>query len=147
MARPKAAKVQADPPKEKQLEVKEDLRLTFEVIGDTEETRIGRKSEYTVPANELDFIHVEVEAVEFEKRGGRKKSRPRVVILDGRTWPTWRQYAHKIGFSYRRVLYAPDGAHQDFPVIQTPAELAKEKQINTLKAQLAELGLDIVPTK
>lgn len=68
----------------------------------------GRVTEYTVPTNEEDIVHVEIEKTSFASRGkGSKNSVPSVQKFDQRAWLQFRKNAHSLGYDHVRVLYAP----------------------------------------
>lgn len=69
----------------------------------------GRLKEYTVPADELDSVHVELEKEEL--KGLEKTSKPYVQKFDLRAFDNFRKNGRMLGFSHIRVLYAPEGVN------------------------------------
>lgn len=91
--------------------LREDDVLTFEPTGN-EEMDKGRVTEYAVPEDEDTLVHAEIEKVSFNRTGseaGVKTSKPSVVKFDVRAWNNFKKNAHNLGYSYVRVLYAPEG--------------------------------------
>ena len=76
----------------------------------------GRVKKYVVPAGEEGAVHAEIEQVQFETGTGRKKSVPTVQKFDPRAWNNFREACRSLGYTYVKVLHAPEG---------TPTEIAE----------------------
>lgn len=87
----------------------------------------GRVTEYEVPANELDIVHVELEQTELDRSSGDKKSKPYVQKFDDRAWNQFRANAKKLGYNHVRVLYAPEGTNVEV-LDPVKAETKEEKK-------------------
>lgn len=69
----------------------------------------GRVRAYKVPAGEEGSIHAEIEQVQFDAATGRKRSVPTVQKFESRAWDHFRRNAVKLGYTYVKVLHAPEG--------------------------------------
>ena len=78
----------------------------------------GRKTSYTVPENEQNAVHVELEKVEMDNVTFEKKSKPEVVIYDINAWMMAKRNLALLGFSHIRVLYAPKGVDTEVPTLK-----------------------------
>ncbi len=88
----------------------------------------GRVTEYTVPTNEEDIVHVEIEKTSFASRGkGGKKSIPTVQKFDKRAWLQFRKNAHSLGYDHVRVLYAPSDMREEDLKVVVPEAPKEEK--------------------
>ena len=87
----------------------------------------GRKDpkNYKVKKEEKRFVHVEVEATQFNAVTGVKRSKPKVVKLTPPMWPKFRDAARGNGFTHMVVLHAPEGVD----VTVDPAALALKNGI------------------
>lgn len=82
----------------------------------------GRVKSYEVPDGEEGIVHVELEKVSFARSGanaGRKTSKPKVQKFDVRAWNNFRKNARNLGFSYVKVLHAPEGVATDVVEIKS----------------------------
>lgn len=82
----------------------------------------GRKTEYTVDEKEVNNIHVEVEKTNMTATGD-KKSTPRILKFNGRSWEQFRKNGRLLGFNHIRVLFAPEGTNLEI------VELVKAKKV------------------
>lgn len=73
----------------------------------------GRVTEYTVPANELGHVHVELESVQMNSNF-EKTSKPFIQKFDTRAFDSFRRIAKMQGFTHCRVLHAPEGVNTEF---------------------------------
>jgi len=95
--------------------------VEFESTGNPEMDK-GRVTSYTVPEGEENIVHAEIEKVSFARSGataGRKTSRPTVQKFDIRAWNNFRKNARNLGYSYVKVLHAPEGV--DTSVVEQKA--------------------------
>lgn len=106
MATRKAASKKEDAPKGRSIKVEFSADEKSNPV-----LKAGRVEAYEVDEKELDFVHVELEKVEFERGTGKKKSKPFVQKFDPRAWNNFRGEAKKLGFTHVRVLYAPEGTN------------------------------------
>lgn len=90
--------------------------------------RQGRLEEYTVPGNELDIVHAEIEKVSIDARSGKKKSVPAVQKFDLRAWRLFRKNAYNLGYNHVRVLHAPASVKGDDLKIAVPQPKAEPKK-------------------
>jgi len=107
-----ATKKSKEAPKENVTEEKQAIVVTVEFTQDEKDNknlREGRVEEYEVKANELDFIHAEIEQVYIDQASGKKKSKPNVHKWTKGSWENFRTTARMLGYNHVRVLHAPDG--------------------------------------
>lgn len=101
-----------------------ELNVKIEFTPAEKENKIlqkGRITEYTVPLDELDSVHVELEQVEMNLDANGmafKKSNPYIQKYNAQTWLKQKDKLAFHGFTHIRVLYAPKGVDITFSTLK-----------------------------
>ena len=77
-------------------------------VAEIDKGRITAK-DYKVPEGEEGVVHVQAERTNFNTVTGIKKSRPELLKVNAKQWPSFKTQLVNLGFSWLVVLHAPAG--------------------------------------